>query len=76
MNFKNFVPSRKRCTAEILAFIDGMFSVILVGLSPFISIWALNTLFDLSIVEGVETYIAMLYVHAIVLIGFAYLNEK
>jgi|TARA_B110000908_G_scaffold167151_1_gene219573 hypothetical protein len=76
MNFKTFVPSRKRFNAELAAFVDGLLSVIIIGLSPFISIWALNTLFGLGIVEGYATYMAMFYVHTLVLLTVTYLNEK
>ena len=43
MNFKKLIPSRERLVVEMVGFVDALYLIVIVGISPFASIWILNT---------------------------------
>jgi hypothetical protein len=43
---------------------------------PFVSIWALNTLFSLGLLVDTKTYLAVFYFHSLVQIGLEYSKER
>jgi hypothetical protein len=44
----------------------GLLLIILIIVSPLLSIWALNTLFSLSIPTNIWTYLATLWLHIVI----------
>ena len=76
MNFKSFVPSRERLTWEIVGFVDAMSMLVPMAVLPFVSIWALNTLFSLGLLVDAKTYLAVFYFHSLVQIGLEYSKER
>jgi len=54
----------------------GLLIIILVFVAPLISIWALNTLFSLSIPTTIWTYLAMLWLHVVIGGSISYKKTK
>lgn len=44
----------------------GLLVIILVFVSPFLSIWALNTIFSLAIPTNVWTWLAVFWLHIVI----------
>ena len=76
MNFKKLIPSRERLVVEMVGFVDALYLIVIVGISPFASIWILNTLFSTDILIAPQTYVAMLLLQGAILLLIEYIKEK
>lgn len=57
--------------AEVIGSLIGiMIALIILLISPFITIWALNTLFTMQIEYGVGTYFAALWLTSLVAVRY------
>ena len=76
MNFKKLIPSRERLVVEMVGLVDALYLILIVGISPFASIWILNTLFSTGIIIAPQTYVAMLLLQGAILLLIEYIKEK
>ena len=75
MQFNQDHRRRRRDMSEIIGGLIGiMIALAILLISPFITIWALNTLFSAQIEYGVATYFAVLWLTS--LVAVRYRNKK
>ena len=66
------IPTKTKTSSTAALLVWALFVIALIVVSPFVTIWALNTLFGLSIAYTIETWFAVVWLSLVSIGNIAY----